>query len=110
MPDLAPYYAAARLSLSPLRYGAGVKGKVVGSLQAGVPVVTTLIGSEGIGLRDGIEALIGSTASEIAECAIRLFEDAELCARLAAAGEAVVRERFSVAGATQTMRELFGIS
>ncbi len=109
VPDLAPYYAAARMSLSPLRYGAGVKGKVVESLQAGVPVVTTPIGGEGIGLRDGVEALIGSTASEIAECAIRLFEDAGLCARLTVAGKAVVRERFSVATATLATRELFEI-
>ncbi len=107
--DLAPYYADARMSLSPLRYGAGVKGKVVGSLQAGVPVVTTPIGSEGIGLRDGEDALIGNTAAEIAACAIRLFEDPELCARLAASGEAVVRERFSIEGATKAMRALFGL-
>ena len=109
VPDLAPYYAVARMSLSPLRYGAGVKGKVVGSLQAWVPVVTTPIGAEGIGLRDGIDALVGGTAAEIAERAVMLFEDAALCARLAAAGEAVVRERFSVERARGVMRELFEV-
>jgi len=109
VPDLAPYYANARMSLSPLRYGAGVKGKVFGSLQAGIPVVTTLIGSEGIGLQDGVDALIGETASEIAECAVGLFEDPHLCARIAAAGETLAREKFSVERATRVMRELFEI-
>jgi len=109
VPELTPYYERARMSVSPLRYGAGVKGKVVSSLQAGVPVVTTPIGGEGIGLRHGVDAMIGCDAAEIAACAINLFEDAELCARLASAGEAVVRERFSVAGATRAMRELFGV-
>jgi GT2 family glycosyltransferase len=50
VPSLAPLYARARVVVAPVRYGAGVKIKVVEALQHGVPVVTTSIGAEGISL------------------------------------------------------------
>ncbi|WP_419730033.1 glycosyltransferase [Lichenicola sp.] len=108
VPDLDPYMQRARVSLSPLRYGAGVKGKIVTSLQAGVPVVTTPCGNEGIQLRDGRDALIGETAAELADAALRLLRDPELCDRLVRSGADVVRTRFSKELARRTMRELLG--
>jgi glycosyltransferase involved in cell wall biosynthesis len=96
-PDLGPHYDRARMSLSPLRYGAGVKGKILSSLAAGVPVVTTAIGNEGIGLRAGVEALIGESASELAAHAIRLLNDDALFQSLAAAGRRVIDTRYSKA-------------
>ena len=45
--NLAPLFAACRLSIAPLRYGAGIKGKIVTSLSFGVPVVATSIAAEG---------------------------------------------------------------
>ena len=108
VPDLDPYMQRARVSLSPLRYGAGVKGKIVTSLQAGVPVVTTPCGNEGIQLRDGEDALIGESAAELAEAALRLLRDPELCDRLVRSGAEVVRTRFSRELARRTVRELLG--
>jgi GT2 family glycosyltransferase/glycosyltransferase involved in cell wall biosynthesis len=95
VPDLAPYWAQARLSLLPLRFGAGVKGKVIASLEAGVPVVTTAIGNEGIGLAAGEEALIGASPAELAALALQLLEDEALASSLSAAGQRVIGERFS---------------
>ena len=77
-PHLAPYYARARMSVNPLRYGSGVKGKIIASMAAGVPVVTTTIGNEGIGLAHGEEVLVGDTATEIAAHIVALFDDVEL--------------------------------
>ena len=95
VPDLVPYYERARMSVSPLRYGAGVKGKIISSLQAGVPVVTTKIGNEGIALRPGIEVLVGGTPEELAAHVVRLFRDSDLLNAMAAAGKRLVSERFS---------------
>jgi glycosyltransferase involved in cell wall biosynthesis len=95
VPDLGPLYDRARLSINPLRYGAGVKGKIIASLQAGVPVVTTAVGNEGIALRDGVEAVIGDTPEALAAGALALLGDPALCARLASAGATVLRRRFS---------------
>lgn len=95
VPSLEPYFMRARLSLSPLRYGAGVKGKIVSSLEAGVPVVTTPIGNEGINLENGVEALIGETPRELADHVIRLFREPDLLRALAEQGLLVVNGRFS---------------
>lgn len=86
LPDLNPLYRRARLTLNALRFGAGVKGKIIASLQAGVPVVTTSVGNEGLALRNGEDVLIGDTAAALAEHAVTLLRDAELCARMADAG------------------------
>ncbi len=95
VPDLGPWYAQARVSVSPLRFGSGVKGKIIESLVAGVPVVTTSIGNDGIGLTSGTEALIADDPREIAAQVIRVFRDEHLPEGLAAAGRRVVIEQFS---------------
>ena len=108
VPSIDPYFARARASVSPLRYGAGVKGKIVSALQAGIPVVTTGCGNEGIQLRHGVEALVGETAADIADAVLRLLGDAPLCRELSQAGAAVVRERFSATRARRVLRRLLG--
>ena len=103
VPDLEPYYARARMSVSPLRYGAGVKGKIVSSLEQGVPVVTTPIGSEGIGLKPGVEVLVGNTPAEIAAHVVRLYKDEALLLSLAEAGRGVIDTRFNLASVPSLM-------
>ena len=49
--DVQPYFDKARVFVAPLRYGAGMKGKVGQSMQLGLPVVTTTIGAEGMQLK-----------------------------------------------------------
>lgn len=95
VPDLAPWFARSRMSVSPLRFGSGVKGKIIASLQAGVPVITTTIGNEGIGLKAGEEALIADDEAGLAADIVRLFDDPGLLDTLAAAGRRVIAERFS---------------
>ena len=104
VPDLAPYYARARLAVAPLRYGAGVKGKIVAAMDAGVPVVTTPIGAEGIGLTDGVTALIADGAAALADRLVRLLQDDRLCRDLAEAGIQLVEDRFSEQAAEQALR------
>ncbi|MHB8992319.1 MAG: glycosyltransferase, partial [Chloroflexota bacterium] len=57
-PDLRPYFDRCKLSVAPLRFGAGVKGKLLTSLGYGVPVVASPLAAEGMGLADGRELLI----------------------------------------------------
>ena len=95
VPDVSPFYAQARLSVNPLRYGAGVKGKIVASVQEGVPVVTTAVGNEGLDLLHGAEAWIAETAAGLAAGIVALHEDPARCAAMAAAAEAALRRRFS---------------
>ena len=105
VPDLAPLFYRSRVCQSALwRYGAGVKGKIVSSLVAGVPVVTTAVGNEGIGLVDGREALVGETPEELAAAVLRLLREPALCASLSTAGSEVIRRHFSVDSAREVMQ------
>ena len=108
VPTLEPYYALSRVAVSPLRYGAGVKGKIVGSLRAGVPVVTTGVGNEGIQLRHGVEALIADDAAGIAEAILKLCADEALCRALATDGMAVLDRQFSEERARSVLLDLLG--
>ena len=70
--DLDPLLDASLAMLAPLRFGAGVKGKVGRALAAGLPVVTTSVGAEGLGLDDGRDALIRETPRGLAEACVEL--------------------------------------
>ncbi|MHB8148511.1 MAG: glycosyltransferase, partial [Vulcanimicrobiaceae bacterium] len=76
VPDLDALIARHRVAALPLRFGAGVKGKVLRAMACGMPVVTTPIGLEGITERDERFA-VGSTAEELAEEIVRAYSDLE---------------------------------
>ena len=82
MPSTTPYITSSRLSIAPLRYGAGVKGKVGEALAHGLPVVTTSIGSEGMDLVDGEDVLVADGAEAFADAVVRAYRDPQLWERL----------------------------
>ncbi len=106
LPDLGPAYERARIGVSPLRYGAGVKGKMVEALWRGLPIVCTTIANEGLDLVDGEEAIVADDAREFARRLVALWRDAAACAAMAAAGQAVVRKRFTRDAASSLMTGL----
>lgn len=93
--DLTPVLAGYRLSVAPLRYGAGIKGKLGASLGAGVPSVCTSIAAEGMGIVDGLHALIRDEPEAFADAVIRLYQDEGLWRHIADNGRSLVRETFS---------------
>ena len=93
--DLEPLYDGCRLSIAPILWGAGMKGKVGESLAHGLPVVTTSVGAEGLGLVDGEQALVADGAAAFAKAIVRLHDDEALWRRLAAAGLEHVERHFS---------------
>jgi GT2 family glycosyltransferase len=95
VPDIAPLFARSRVFVAPMRFGAGMKGKVGDALSYGLPVVTTTVGAEGMFLRDGEEALIADTAAEFAAAVVRLYRDEGLWQRLSSNAHAHVERHFS---------------
>ncbi len=99
--DLRPLLRRSRLLVAPLRYGAGMKGKVTQCLAAGLPVVTTSIGAEGLadpGSAETAEAnglLVGDETHELAQATIRAYREDELWRRLSRAGMESIKERCS---------------
>jgi glycosyltransferase involved in cell wall biosynthesis len=95
VPDPAPFFDGSRVFVSPLRYGAGMKGKIGHAMSHGLPVVTTSIGAEGMLLADGENALVADAADAFAAAVVRLHEDELLWSRLARAAARHVEEHFS---------------
>ena len=88
VPDVAPYLGRARITLVPLRYGAGTKRKLIQALMMGTPTVTSSVGAEGLELVDGEHVLIADDPARFAAACERLLRDAELWQRLAEQGRA----------------------
>ena len=95
VPDVGPLFARCRVFVAPLRFGAGMKGKIGDALSYGLPVVTTGVGAEGMSLRDGEEALLADAAADFARAVIRLYRDEGLWRRLADKGYAHAERHFS---------------
>ncbi len=89
-PSLLPYLEHARVSVVPLRYGAGTKRKVIQALTVGTPTVTTSIGAEGLAVVSGEHLLIADDPAAFAEEIVRLVEDDDLWGRLATRGRSHV--------------------
>lgn len=93
VPTVGPYVERSRVTVVPLLHGAGVKRKVIQSMMAYTPVVTTPVGAEGLDLVQGKHALISADAPDMASALTRVLTDDDLWVRLAAAGAAHVDER-----------------
>ncbi len=78
VPDLLPYFERCRIFLAPLRYGAGVKGKIIDAMSYGLPVVTTPVGAEGLGATNGLHLLVAENSAGIANEICRLYTDKSL--------------------------------
>ncbi len=107
VPDMEPLLNSTRLSIAPLRYGAGVKGKVLQSMSYGVPVVGTSIAAEGITHRDRVEMRIADTPTEFCAAMCEIYEDRDLWNRLSQNSLELVRQNFSAQAARQALLGLF---
>jgi glycosyltransferase involved in cell wall biosynthesis len=95
VPDVRPHLADAAVVVVPLRVGGGTRIKILEALSAARPVVSTTVGAEGLGLRDGEHLLIADQPEAFARAVARLLGDASLRRALAEAGRRVVVERFA---------------
>jgi GT2 family glycosyltransferase/glycosyltransferase involved in cell wall biosynthesis len=93
--DIEPFMDGCRLSVAPLRYGAGVKGKVNMAMSFGLPVVATTPAVEGMHVRNGGDVLVADTPQEFAAAIVRAYNDATLWRTLSDNGLANVTRHFS---------------
>lgn len=105
--DIAPYMDNCRISVAPLRYGAGVKGKVNMAMSYGLPVVATTAAVEGMHVRAGDDVLVADEAAAFATEVVRLYRSESLWNRLSANGLANVERHFSFAAARGALQRLF---
>jgi GT2 family glycosyltransferase len=76
--ELEPLLDRMRINVAPLRYGAGIKGKIGGAMSVGLPSVATSLAVEGMSLTDNKEILVADSAEEFSEAVVRLYQDETL--------------------------------
>lgn len=76
--DIRPFVQECNVSVAPLIYGSGIKTKVLETMAMGVPVVTNLIGAEGIKVKNGFDIFICDDVSKYVDKIVSLLEDNEI--------------------------------
>lgn len=102
--DLSSWLGAVRVSVAPLRYGAGAKGKIVSSIGAGVPCVSTVIGAEGMGLAHDDTIVVVDCERSFAEQVLSLHNDKAYWQRLSQAGMTFIREKYSLEAGREILK------
>lgn len=93
--DVRPYLARASVGCVPLLAGSGTRYKILESLSAGLPLVTTPVALEGLRLGAGQDLLVATSDEEIAGAVVRLLDDPVLAAGLARQGRATVDAQYA---------------
>ncbi len=107
VPEVIPYLLKARAFVVPLRYGAGLKGKIGEALSCGIPIVTTSIGAEGMDLVHRRSAMIADEPDEFAEMVSEVCSDDDLWNTLSTEGRSLARRNYSYEAVERYWEEVF---
>ena len=105
--DVRVFFDSVRLSVAPLRFGAGVKGKINQSMAFGVPVVATSLAVEGMGLSDREDILVADRPEDFAQALVELYESEKLWNRLSENGIRKTEALYSTDAARKKLEVLF---
>jgi sugar transferase (PEP-CTERM/EpsH1 system associated) len=101
--DVRPYYASAIAMVVPLRIGSGTRLKILEAMAAGVPVVATRLGAEGLAAQNGVHLLLADTELDMSQAIERLLSSAPGRRRLAMAGRHLVVSRYDWTAAGESL-------
>jgi glycosyltransferase involved in cell wall biosynthesis len=93
--DVRPYLAEAAIMIVPLRIGGGTRIKIYEGMAAGLPVISTRIGAEGLSVRDGENIVLADAPEEFAQMTATLLTQETRRSAIAQNGRNLVREHFS---------------
>jgi len=103
VPDVRPYYAGALAAVVPLRIGSGTRLKILEAMAAGIPVISTRLGAEGLDLEDGTHLLLADSADDMIAAVGRLAASSELWQRLSRSGREVVSRLYDWRALTEDL-------
>jgi glycosyltransferase involved in cell wall biosynthesis len=104
--DLAPVYHRTAIAVAPLRFGAGVKGKIGEALSYGIPVVSTGVGVEGMNLHDGVDICVRENPASFAAAIVSILSDDAEWNALAVNGRRAIHEMLGVEPAKRRLEQL----
>jgi O-antigen biosynthesis protein len=106
-PDIRPYFDNVKLSIAPLRFGAGVKGKITQSMGFGVPVVATSIAAEGMALTNREDILVADRPDDFAKALVEVYQCEKLWNQISENGIKKARAMYSREVARKQLSRLF---
>jgi hypothetical protein len=104
--DLNPLLDKMRVSVAPLRYGAGIKGKIGSAMAVGLPVVATPLAAEGMSLTEGENILVANDAEAFAETVATIYKDKALWNRLSQNGLEFAENAWGAEAAWKILHEI----
>lgn len=104
--NVDPLFNKCAVFVAPLRYGAGVKGKVGQAAEYGLPVVSTSIGIEGMHMEDMIDCLVADDEKGYAKAVLKLLADKDLWLKVSNNSRKVIARHFSPAVAKKSLERL----
>jgi len=96
LPSVLPYLTNASVSVVPLRFESGTRFKILEAGACGIPVVSTILGAEGIPAMDGKDILIADTPEDFARSVANVIRDRELAISLSRNLRGLIADRFSI--------------
>lgn len=104
--ELEEMYQKVKMAVVPLRYGAGIKGKIIEGMMRGIPMITTAIGIEGI---EGAETIakISDNAEELAAYITDLYDNAAALEKMAAEEHQYIIDNYSMKNAVDILGQDF---
>jgi len=108
VPETAPYLDNSMVSVCPLRFGAGLKGKIGEAMAHGLPVVSTSVGIQGMQPRLGEEIEVADSPDAFADAIARVLGDERRWKRMSCAGRVFIEQHFGVAAVAQKVANTFG--
>ena len=95
VPDIRPYYSAAKVFVAPMRIGSGLQNKLLEAMAMGIPCVTTPLAGDTLGAEDGKHLLIGTTAQQLADALLALLADTTRRTTMASEAHSFVQQNYT---------------
>ncbi|MEO0263103.1 MAG: glycosyltransferase [candidate division WOR-3 bacterium] len=92
--DIRPYLSESKVFVAPLKFGTGIKVKIIEAMALGVPVVTTSVGVQGISVKNGVHLFVEDDPKNFAKYVVELLKDEDLRKRIAENARNYVFENF----------------
>ena len=106
VPDVRPWLWGGKLSIVPLRVGGGTRLKIYESMAAGVAVVSTTVGAEGLEIHDGGNIALADNPADFARRCLELLDSVESRHLMATAASQIVAEKYSWESVTTQFEQL----